>query len=287
MKNKMIHILSQRVLNVPLAIHPKKAEVILSSLSERFNIGQLNHQAISFDYDEHDEEDPRSSKKPYEVIKGVAIIPIYGTLVQKLGTLEPYSGMTGYDGIRINFLNAMHDSDVKAICLDIDSPGGEVAGCFDLVDCIYSYKGTKPVWSILSENAFSAAYAIASAADKITVPRSGGVGSIGVITLHCDYSERINKDGLNVTIINFGDRKADGNPYEKLGEQAKKNIQSDIDELGQLFVGTVARNRNLNCDVVISTQAGCYMGHHGVSIGLADAVLSPNEAFQKLLQEIN
>ncbi|MCZ7176509.1 S49 family peptidase, partial [Salmonella enterica] len=73
----------------------------------------------------------------YDVVEGVAVIPIQGTLVQKLGTLRPYSDMTGYDGIRACFLQALNDSDVKAICLDIDSPGGEVAGCFDLADVIY------------------------------------------------------------------------------------------------------------------------------------------------------
>ncbi|TOL42864.1 serine peptidase, partial [Vibrio parahaemolyticus] len=71
------------------------------------------------------------------------------------------------------------------ICLDIDSPGGEVAGCFDLVDLIYELRGKKPIYAILSENAYSAAYAIASAADKIYVPRTGGVGSVGVIVIHC------------------------------------------------------------------------------------------------------
>jgi ClpP class serine protease len=74
-------------------------------------------------------------------VAGVAVIPICGTLVQKLGSLRPYSGMTGYDGIRQAFLTALADPEVNGICLDIDSPGGEVAGCFDLVDEIYNARG--------------------------------------------------------------------------------------------------------------------------------------------------
>jgi ClpP class serine protease len=77
----------------------------------------------------------------YDNVLGVAVIPICGTLVQKLGSLRPYSGMTGYDGIRQAFLTAMEDPDISGICLDIDSPGGEVAGCFDLVDVIYGSRG--------------------------------------------------------------------------------------------------------------------------------------------------
>jgi ClpP class serine protease len=78
--------------------------------------------------------------------------------------------MTGYDGIRQAFLTAMEDPDISGICLDIDSPGGEVAGCFDLVDVIYGARGKKPIHAILTESAYSAAYAIASAADRISVP---------------------------------------------------------------------------------------------------------------------
>ena len=88
------------------------------------------------------------------------MIQVEGTLVQKLGTLRPYSGMTGYDGIRQNFLEALSDPAVEAIVLDIDSPGGEVAGCFDLVDTIYAARGEKPIWSVLSESAYSAGYAL-------------------------------------------------------------------------------------------------------------------------------
>jgi ClpP class serine protease len=75
-------------------------------------------------------------------------------------------------------------------------PGGEVSGCFDLVDAIYAIRGKKPIWGILNEYAYSAGYAIASACDYVTVPRTGGVGSIGVITMHVDMSKAIDSAGL-------------------------------------------------------------------------------------------
>ncbi|EPG9560493.1 S49 family peptidase, partial [Morganella morganii] len=156
--------LAQKLFNTPLAIHPQKAEVIVSSLTERLGITQIR-SAMMEDDDEYFSRKARKDRG-YDVLEGIAIIPVYGTLVQKLGTLRPYSGMTGYDGIRRVFLTAINDPEVKGICLDIDSPGGEVAGCFDLVDLIYAERGKKPIHAILSENAFSAAYAIASAADK-------------------------------------------------------------------------------------------------------------------------
>ncbi|HHH1258986.1 TPA: S49 family peptidase [Yersinia enterocolitica] len=275
--------LAQRLFNTPLALHPHKAEVVMAALTDRFGLTRIQSSA---DWGGEEEDDFFSRKGRdcgYDVIEGVAVIPIQGTLVQKLGTLRPYSGMTGYDGIRASFLTAMNDSEVKAICLDIDSPGGEVAGCFDLVDEIYAARGAKPIWSILSENAYSAAYALASAADRIIVPRTGGVGSIGVIVMHVDWSQRIKSDGVQVTIITFGSRKAESNPYEALSEEAKKAIQSDVDEMGRLFVSTVSRNRGIAERTIRDTEAACFLAADGVQLGLADQVASPDIAFRDLL----
>ncbi|WP_145547784.1 S49 family peptidase [Yersinia massiliensis] len=274
--------LAQRLFNTPLALHPHKAEVVMAALTDRFGLTRIQSNA-----DWADEEDDFFSRKGrdcgYDVIEGIAVIPIQGTLVQKLGTLRPYSGMTGYDGIRASFLTAMNDDAVKGICFDIDSPGGEVAGCFDLVDEIYAARGAKPIWSILSENAYSAAYALASAADKIIVPRTGGVGSIGVIVMHVDWSQRIKSDGVQVTIITFGSRKAESNPWEPLSEEAKKAIQSDVDEMGRLFVSTVSRNRGIAERTIRDTEAACFLAADGVQLGLADQVASPDVAFRDLL----
>lgn len=274
--------LAQRLFNTPLALHPRKAEVVMAALTDRFGLTRI--QSMS-DWDDEDDAFTRQARDTgYDVVEGVAIIPIQGTLVQKLGTLRPYSGMTGYDGIRACFLRAMNDSEVTAICLDIDSPGGEVAGCFDLVDEIYASRGSKPIWAILSESAYSAAYALASAADKIIVPRTGGVGSVGVIVMHVDWSQKIKSEGLQVTIITYGDRKAESNPYEPLSDAARKAIQSDIDEMGRLFVSTVSRNRGIAEKTIRDTEAACFLGADGVQLGLADKVASPDSAFRDLLQ---
>ncbi|OAT41366.1 head-tail preconnector protein [Hafnia paralvei ATCC 29927] len=274
--------LAQRLFNTPLALHPRKAEVVMAALTDRFGLTRI--QSMS-DWDDDDDSFTRQARDTgYDVVEGVAIIPIQGTLVQKLGTLRPYSGMTGYDGIRACFLRAMNDSEVTAICLDIDSPGGEVAGCFDLVDEIYASRGSKPIWAILSESAYSAAYALASAADKIIVPRTGGVGSVGVIVMHVDWSQKIKSEGLQVTIITYGDRKAESNPYEPLSDAARKAIQSDIDEMGRLFVSTVSRNRGIAEKTIRDTEAACFLGADGVQLGLADKVASPDSAFRDLLQ---
>lgn len=280
--------LAQRLFNVPLAITPGKVEVIMAALADRLGLAKLmrptGEVVMLSDFDLTGEA--AAENRPYEVVDGVAMISIEGTLVQKLGSLHPYSGMTGYDGIRALLSMALEDDSVRAIALLVDSPGGEVAGCFDLVDAIYGARGRKPIWSILSENAYSAAYAIASATDRIIVPRTGGTGSVGVICAHVDFSKALGAAGIEITLITYGDRKADGNEYAPLSKDALARFQADVDTMGDLFVQTVARNRNLKPAAVKATQAATYMGASGVDVGFADAVMAPDEAFRSLLAEL-
>ncbi|MDA8230157.1 MAG: S49 family peptidase [Magnetospirillum sp.] len=228
-------------------------------------------------------DDDRPSRA-YGLIDGVAVIPVQGILMP--GDFAYGSWATGYDWIRRGVAAAAAASDVRAIVLDVDSPGGTVTGCFDLADAIYAARGPKPIHAILGENAYSAAYAIASAADRITVPRTGGTGSIGVIWMHVDWSAALAEAGIKVTVVAFGARKADGHPEMPLAKEALARIQADIDTMGDLFVRTVARNRGLSADKVRETEAATFLGDDGVSIGLADAVMAPDAAFRALLAEL-
>lgn len=283
--------LAQRLFNTPLALLPSKGEMVMAALADRFGIARLfraGGQPVTLsDALDGDFSSPRDSPSGYDVVAGVAVIPITGTLVAKLGKLRPYSGMTGYDGIRANISMALEDPAVRAIALDVDSPGGEVAGCFDLVDAIYAARGHKPIWAILSESAYSAAYAIASACDRITVPRTGGTGSVGVICMAVEFSRALESAGVTVTIFMYGDRKADGNEYSPMEKAARERFQADVDAMGELFVQTVARNRALAVSRVRSTQATTFLGASGVEIGFADAVMAPDEAFRSLLAELD
>lgn len=233
------------------------------------------------------EGDPAST---FEVIAGVAVIKVHGILVQRLGPWWPIAdwfGVAGYDRLRAQIMAALADRKVEAIVLDIDSPGGEVAGCFDLVDTIYRGRSIKPIWAILGENAYSAAYAIASAASKITVPRTGGTGSIGVIYMHVSFEDALKKAGIEVTLITKGDLKGEGSDMKNLSEGAFKRMKADVEAVGALFDGTVARNRGLKPKAVFDTQAGTFLGEEGVKIGFADAVMAPDEAFRALLAQLD
>jgi len=270
--------IASRIFNRPLLLDSSYARLFFGALSDRMNIETL----ITISGQKMSKKDlkvmaqgySKKQNRPYRVVNNIAIIPIIGTLTHKLGSLTPYSGMTGYDGIRVNLDIAINDSDVKGILLDIDSPGGEVSGCFDCADYIYAQRDTKPIWSIANELTASAAYAIASASSKIITPRTGELGSIGVLTAHVDQSKMLKKQGVKVTLIYSGAYKVDGNPYEKLKKSTQEKRQSEINNIRQLFVQIVARNRGVEEQHIYDTEAQVYLGQEAVSAKLADKVMS-------------
>jgi len=218
--------------------------------------------------------------------EGLAIIPVNGILSNRLSGLDSIVawifGDTSYETIRAQFIGALKDPAVKKIVFDCDSPGGEVEGCFDLVDEIYQARGTKPIYAVVNETALSAAYAIASAAETIYLSRTAKAGSIGVITVHLDQSKFDENQGAKYTVIHAGARKADFNSHAPLSPEAQTIAQSMVNDAYEIFVKTVARNRGLTPQAVRDTEAGLYFGKKAVEAGLADAVMPWTKALESI-----
>jgi len=212
----------------------------------------------------------------------VAVIPIRGSLLH--GSMARSSYATGYDYIRLAAMQAEADEEVSGIVYLHNSNGGEVAGNFDLVDDLARL--SKPSVAIVDENAYSASYSLASAADKIVVARTGGVGSIGVLTAHMDLSKALSDFGVAITFVHAGKHKVDGNPFQPLGDSVKNRMQARIDGLYNEFVNTVARNRGISSEAVRGTEALTYTGQDAIDIGLADAVQAPHEALAAFIDEL-
>nr|WP_315984617.1 S49 family peptidase [Wolbachia pipientis] len=204
--------------------------------------------------------------------KGIAIIRIYGVLTKKTEAFDHILDMTSYENIHEEIESALEDKSIETILLDIDSPGGEVNGIFDLADFIYSARGKKRLIAIANDDAYSAAYAIASSAEKIFVSRTSGVGSIGVIASHIDQSRFDEKQGIKYTTIFAGSRKNDLNPHEPMTSESLESLQKEVGRLYEMFLQLIARNRGLSIEKIRSTEAGLYFGEKAVEIGLADGV---------------
>lgn len=218
-----------------------------------------------------------SKSKPFAFAEGTAIIPVHGTLINRYGGY--YYGMfTGYNFIRQQRAQAMADPDVERIIYDVNSNGGEAAGCFELSDESFELRGEKPTLAVVDSNCYSAAYAFASSADKISVTPSGGAGSIGVICMHADISKMLEDFGVKITLIKAGEHKADGNPFEELSAETKAEIQADVDAARDQFVALVARNRGIEEKAVRDTEARCYSAQDALKLNLIDAVETPAQA---------
>ena len=264
-----------RVFNTPLLISRAKLDTILGVL-----IPRLKGEQIPFGV--------KPQQRGYEVMpQGIAIIPVLGTLVRRASGLDAQSGLTSYASLESALGMALQDSGVKAILLDIDSPGGEAGGVFDLADKIFSARKIKPIWAVANEDAFSAAYAIAAAAEKIYVPRTGGVGSIGVIAVHLDQSKAEENAGLTYTAVYAGDRKNDLTPHEPLSDPARAELQTEVNRLYDIFVSAIARMRGMDANKVKSTEAGLYFGDDAVKAGLADVAGTLGDAIAALTQKLS
>ncbi|WP_051488398.1 S49 family peptidase [Salinivibrio socompensis] len=214
---------------------------------------------------------------------GVAVISVTGTLTHRPTGLNAMSGLRSYSAIDEDLDAALANNAVNTIVLDINSHGGQVAGAFDQAERIFKARKEKQIIAIVNEAAYSAAFLMASAAEKIIVPRTGGVGSIGVIAHHIDRSEANAAEGIRVTPIFAGDQKADLSPHQPLSEQAHARLQESVDESYQLFVDTVGRYRGMKTQAVIDTQAGTFNGQRAIEAKLADEVNDAKSALSQLV----
>ena len=232
----------------------------------------MNALAMSWDGSE------RPRQKAYRVERGIAVLPVTGTLVHKLGYINPVSGMSGYDGIAKRLQQAISDPDVKGILLDIDSPGGEVAGAFDTADLIARAREQKPVWALASDTACSAAYLLASACSRRLITQTGTVGSIGVLMAHRCVEKALEIAGVDVTLIYAGAHKVDGNPYSQLPDDVRDEFQLSINSTREQFAQKVSDYTGLKKSRVLATEAAVFIGADAIKSGLADQLVNYADA---------
>jgi signal peptide peptidase SppA len=261
-----------RLLNRPQMIAPAAGAAVLAALVPGAHLRGWEGEA------EVVERDGRA----YGVDAGLAVIPVVGELVHRGGAMDAMSGVTSYQALADMVSDALADSSVSAVLLDIDSPGGEAAGCLDFSEWLASQRGVKPIWASVNQLACSAAYAIASAADRIFIGEDGLAGSIGVAWYHVDVSQALSKSGVKVTYVFEGARKVDGAPELPLSAEAMASVKQRQRGIYERFCALVARNRGLSMEAVMGTEAGVFRGRDALAAGLADAIATYEEAVMAL-----
>ena len=209
----------------------------------------------------------------YERVGDVGVIKISGSLIPGEAGFLRYFGITGYGDIKAAVLEGIADKGAKSLMIYSDSGGGSVAGVEDAEAFIRSASMVKPM-NAFSEFSASAAYWLTSAAGHITAASTSINGSLGVIRVVTEYSKVYEKEGITNTVMRAGRYKALGNPYEPLSEDGKAEIQAKLDDLYQLFMGTVARNRGTTAIIAdqVMGQGREFLGKRGLDVGLVDAI---------------
>ena len=265
-----------------LIFKPNYIEAVLNAAVRRQSLSSLigkegvKQEAALFDKIMENWENLTSM----QVIDGVAIIPIRGTVTPD-DPFAAYYGEISLVNFTANFQAALADTKVKSILLNIFSPGGYVYGVEAAANLVYAARGQKPITAYTDSLIASAAYWLASAADKIVVgSETAEVGSIGVYAVHFDYTEALAAEGIKVTEITTGEFKGLGSPYAALSAEDKKLLQADSNYVYTRFVNTVARNRGMAVEAVLKSANGLtFYGSEAIKLGLADSI----NTFQEVL----
>jgi len=273
------------VRDMPWALLPSKLAAILDLIRFRADGFRLTAEEIRERIghpracDMCDDDDPlfRIGAAPPRVqpsAGGVAVLPIFGVIVQRADMFTEVSGGASTERIASQFRQAVNDPNVGAVVLQIDSPGGGVYGVAELADTILKARGSKPIIAVADSLAASAAYWIAASADEIVVTPSGEVGSIGVYTAHEDLSRLLDAEGVTISLIAAGKYKTEGNPFEPLGEEARAAIQARVDDYYSMFVRSVAKGRDVKLDGVRNGfgQGRVVGAQEAVKLGMADRI---------------
>lgn len=226
--------------------------------------------------------EPLSNSRTVQVRDGVAVIPVIGPLVRHADMFSEISGATSYGTLRKDMQKALDDPKVQAILLNVDSPGGEVTGCCELSDAIHAARGQKPIKAYVDGACCSGAYWLASACDEIVMSKTADAGSIGVVWAFLDDSKAMESTGVQE--IKFISSQSPLKHADPASDTGAAEYQRIVDDLAQVFVESVARNRGASAVDVLERfgRGGVMVGDRAVSAGLADRVGD----FESLLAEM-
>ena len=217
----------------------------------------------------------KNETKSYQVVNDIAVVPIHGVMAKRANLFTQISGGVSTELAMRDIGQALDDPDVKAIVLDIDSPGGVVDGTLELAEFIYEGRDKKKIVAHSDGLMGSAAYWIGSAAHEIYI--SGDTvqtGSIGVVAKHVDYSKHEEQVGIKTTEIYAGKYKRIASQYEPLSKEGRQNIQEMVDYLYSVFVDSVAKYRGVGSEEVLQNMADgrIFIGKQGIAAGLVNEI---------------
>lgn len=225
---------------------------------------------------------PLEGTRTADVRDGVAIIPITGPIFRYANLFTEISGATSTEVLARDIRAAIDNPAVRAIVLEINSPGGVAAGINELADMIYEARERKHIIAYGDGTVASAAYWLASAAHEIVVDAIAVGGSIGARMTIVDASGRDAKAGIRT--YDIVSSQSPDKALDVSQDAGRAKIQKIVDDLGHVFVKAVARNRGVDVATVLANygQGGVKVGVELVASGMADRLGSLNEVVAEL-----
>ncbi len=212
----------------------------------------------------------------------VAVIPIQGVLTQRGGCCGNSTEQIG------EWVDAAAgDDSIKAIVLDVDSPGGSVFGVQETGEKIRQAREVKPVFAVANSMMASAAYWLASQATQIVGTPGADIGSIGVIMVHADVSKYNEELGVKYTYITSSEHKAEGNWDEPLSDDARAHMQSRVDDYHATFVDAISKGRKVTKSLVNNEfgQGRMFGSAKAKELGMIDKIGTLASTVNKLLPQ--
>lgn len=265
------------VLTRPWAITPDALETI-ASIAERENEYQHNLEAL-----EKKLGRPLGNAYSTTVRDGVAVVPVQGPMFRYANLMTMFSGATSYDMLAKDFNAALTDPSVKAIVLSIDSPGGEVNGASEFAQHIAAGRGKKPIYAYVGGTGASAAYWVASAADKIFAADTALIGSIGV-----QMGLKVAESKSGEKTFRFVSSQSPNKNASPETETGATQIQQTVDQLAQVFIDAVASNRNTSAENVLESfgQGAVFVAAEAVNRGMIDGISTLEAVLHSVNQEL-
>ena len=271
------------VVTGPWAIQPEKLIEIQAIYATHLRGEKIDIDAVEKRLGRPLNNEPQG----YQIIDGVAVLPVNGVLGKRATLFTQVSGMASTEILGNDIKAALNDPQVSGIVLSVDSPGGTVDGTQTLADIVASARGVKPVVTLAGGCMCSAAYWIGASASEIYISSgTDQVGSIGVVSGHRDISGAEAAQGIKTTEITAGQYKRVASQYAPLSEAGRANIQETVDYLYSIFVADVAKARGVSEETVLKNMADgrVFIGQQAIDAGLVDGVSTLDGAISRVHQ---
>lgn len=215
-------------------------------------------------------------------------LDVTGTLVAKHDDFNACMGFTSYEKLYSQFEKQV-DMGIEKVVLNVDSGGGEARTAFEMADQFkaLAVENNIPIYAYVDGLSASAAFLWSSIADEIVARPDSEIGSVGVVVQLVNNSKMLENKGITRKFITYGENKV---PFDDSGEFTTRFIQSiqdKVNKTGIQFNKFIARNRNMQVEDVIATQAEVYDAEDALAVGFIDKIMTKSEFYDNYLPKLS